>query len=48
MAAKLNQPVSPSFSRMIECIPEDKRQAVKKNDLIQLEFTIVTALEFSV
>ena len=46
MAAKLNQPVSPSFNRMIEQIPEDKRQAVSKSALIQLEFKIVTALEF--
>jgi len=41
MAAKLEQPISPSFSRMITLLPEDQRDKVKKKDLIDLEFEIV-------
>jgi len=38
MAAKLEQPISPSFSRMITLLPEGQRDKVKKKDLIDLEF----------
>jgi hypothetical protein len=44
MAAKLEQPISPSFSRMITLLPEDQRDKVKKRDLIDLEFEIVFGL----
>lgn len=46
MAAKLEQPISPSFSRMITLLPEDQREKVKKRDLIDLEFEIVFGLQF--
>jgi len=48
MAAKLEQPVSPSFNRMINLLPESKRVGVTKEGLIDLEFNIVASLEFSV
>ena len=47
MAAKLEQPVSPSFNRMITCLPSDYRGGVTKPDLLRREVEIIFALEFS-
>lgn len=48
MAAKLQQPVSPSFNKMIEQLPDKHRHQVKKQELIDLEFFIVSTLQFDV
>ena len=46
MAAKLEQSVSPSFNRMINLLPEAAREKVTKLSLIDLEFDILTTLEY--
>jgi hypothetical protein len=37
IAAKLEQPISPSFNRMLNLIPETKRKGITKKSLIDLE-----------
>ena len=46
MAAKIEQPISPSFNRMISLLPESQRGRVNKTALINLEEQIVWALDF--
>lgn len=46
LAAKLEQPMSPSFLRMISLLPEDKRAEVTKERLVALEETIIKELGF--
>jgi len=46
MAAKLQQPVSPSFNKMIDQLPDDKKKLVRKSELINLEYFIVSTLQF--
>jgi len=46
MAAKIEQPISPSFNRMINLLPENQRGYIKKQDLVDLEELIVFELEF--
>lgn len=46
IAAKIEQPISPSFNRMITLLPESQRSRVTKPDLIDLEDQIVWALDF--
>lgn len=46
MAAKLEQPISPSFNRMINLLPDEERKYVSKKQLIQLEEDIIQKLGF--
>ena len=46
MAAKLEQPISPSFNRMIRLLPKSQQLQVEKQDLIDLEEQIMKALDF--
>ena len=46
MAAKIEQPISPSFNRMINLLPESQKARVSKSALINLEEQIVWALDF--
>ena len=46
MAAKLEQPISPSFNRMIALLPAFAPEIIKKQDLINLEEKILIALQF--
>ena len=46
MAAKLEQPISPSFSRMIALLTEEEEKLVTKNDLIDLEEQILVLFGF--
>jgi hypothetical protein len=46
LAAKLEQPISPSFSKMINLIPEDERKNLTKEILIDLEADILIRLGF--
>merc|ERR1712151_966542 len=46
MAAKIEQPISPSFNRMINLLPDSQRGRIRNYDLIDLEEKIVFALEF--
>lgn len=47
MAAKLEQPISPNFNRMINLLPPNyKERGVKKQALIALESDILVTLEF--
>ena len=46
MAAKLDQPISPSFNRMISLLPSDQILTNTKQKLIDLETLIVRELDF--
>ena len=37
IAAKIEQPISPSFNRMISLLPEPLKRYVRKRDLLDLE-----------
>ena len=44
MSAKLEQPISPSFNRMISLLEDDERARITKDDLIELEADIIRKL----
>lgn len=44
MGAKLEQPISPSFNRMISLLPESQRGQITKQDLVNLEHKILCTL----
>ena len=46
LAAKLEQPISPSFSRMISLLSEDEKKNVSKKQLIELESEILITMGF--
>jgi hypothetical protein len=46
MGAKLEQPISPSFKRMINLLPDYELQHVTKQQLIQLEQDIIIQFGF--
>ena len=46
MAAKLEQPISPSFSRMISLLTEQEQKYVTKQGLIDLEAKIIETFGF--
>jgi hypothetical protein len=46
LAAKLEQPMSPSFLRMISLLPEETRTNVTKERLVALEERIIKELNF--
>jgi hypothetical protein len=46
MSAKLEQPISPSFSRMINLLTDEEKQYVTKKSLIDLEAQILIKLGF--
>ena len=41
MSAKLEQPISPSFTRMINLLPPEEKKYVNKQSLIDLEAKII-------
>ena len=47
MAAKLEQPIAPSFTRMILVLYDNHKIQLKKKHLINMEEQILRALEFS-
>jgi len=47
IAAKIEQPISPSFTRMISLLPGHYKTRTHKRDLIDLELKIIYALEYS-
>lgn len=46
LAAKLEQPISPSFSRMISLLSDDEKKNVSKKQLIELEADILVQMGF--
>lgn len=46
MSAKLEQPISPSFSRMISLLTDEEKKHVNKQQLIDLEAQILVRLGF--
>jgi hypothetical protein len=46
MSAKLEQPISPSFTRMINLLSNSEKQSVTKQSLIDLEAEILKKLGF--
>ena len=46
MSAKLEQPISPSFTRMINLLNEQEKKAITKKSLIDLEAQILIKLGF--
>lgn len=47
IAAKIEQPIMPSFTRMISLMPEDVQAKTSKQNLIDLEQKMLTALQFN-
>lgn len=47
MAAKLEQPISPSFNRMLALLPSSEQSRITKQDIINLEEQILITLNFS-
>ena len=47
LAAKLEQPISPSFNRMLALLPSEEQRRISKKHLIDLEEQILNALQFS-
>ena len=47
MAAKLNQPIAPSFNRMIALLHEEHDTLLAKQDLLNMEETIIRSLDFN-
>jgi len=47
IAAKLEQPISPSFNRMINLLSEEQKKVVNKSELIRMERMVLRELEFS-
>ena len=46
IAAKLEQPISPSFTRMINLLSEDEKKNLTKQSLIDLEADILIKMGF--
>jgi len=46
MSAKLEQPISPSFTRMINLLSKDEQKVVTKQSLVDLEVDILIRLGF--
>jgi hypothetical protein len=46
MSAKLEQPISPSFTRMINLLPPEEKEHVSKEQLINIEYNILETLGF--
>lgn len=46
MAAKLEQPISPSYNRMLKYLTEEEKRFVDKQGLIDLEFDVLVVLGF--
>ena len=46
MSAKLEQPISPSFSRMIRLVEDEWNISVSKQDLTQLEEHVIKSLDY--
>ena len=46
MAAKLEYPISPSFTRMINLLSEDEKRNITKQSLIDLEADILIKMGF--
>jgi hypothetical protein len=46
MAAKLEQPISPSFSKMVGFLSEEEQKMVSVNQMIKLEAEILITLSF--
>mmetsp|Transcript_2689 Transcript_2689/g.4531 ORF Transcript_2689/g.4531 Transcript_2689/m.4531 type:complete len:410 (+) Transcript_2689:474-1703(+) len=46
MAAKLEQPIQPSFNRMINMLSDSEKKNMTKDSLADLEFDILVKLEF--
>ena len=47
MAAKLHQPLSPSFTKTLKLLPDEFRDRITKQDLIVVEELVVRELDFS-
>jgi hypothetical protein len=46
MGAKMEQPMTPSINRMIRLLPDDEREIVTKQLVIQMEVEILTRFSF--
>ena len=46
MAAKLEQPISPSFTRMINLLTDDEKKFLDKQCLIEIEAEILSTFCF--
>ena len=46
IAAKLEQPISPSFNRMLALLPATEQKNITKQNIVDLEEQILVALQF--
>ena len=46
LAAKLEQPIHPSYSRMIKLVADDWNFPIEKKELIDLEMSVIHLLDF--
>jgi len=46
MAVKMEQPISPSFLRMVQLLTDEEQKQVSKDSLIDLEARIIQTLGF--
>jgi len=46
IAAKLEQPISPSFNRMLALLPASEQKTITKQNLVDLEEQILISLKF--
>jgi len=47
IAAKLEEPISPSFKKMIKLLPIDLQAETTKPELLKLEKFVITTLQFN-
>jgi len=48
MGAKVEQPISPSFNRMLALLPTVEQKRINKQDLVNIEEQILIELQFSI
>jgi hypothetical protein len=46
LSAKLEQPISPSFNRMLALLPASEQKTITKQNLVDLEEQILISLKF--
>jgi hypothetical protein len=48
LAAKLEQPISPSYNKMIGFLPENQKTGVSKKELLRIEREVIKTLQFDI
>lgn len=48
LAAKLEQPISPSYNKMIGFLPDNQKSGVSKKELLRIEREVLKTLQFDI